>query len=114
MPASMNSLAPFFEDMTDQMHVEMVNSMSNSVFGRLTGKTLPSPTISGMSPDKWLAWRRAERQLDREVGPRLGPGRAEYRAVMAPTWKRERILHNIECTMPGKTRGVFVPARKAA
>lgn len=55
-----------------------------------------------------LADRKEQRRLDRRDGPRFGPGRFEWRIVMQPVWRRERIRARAQELMPGKRPGRFV------
>lgn len=45
---------------------------------------------------------------DHMHGPRFGPGRAEYEAIMAPVWRKQRLVAHVRSLMPGKRAGRFV------
>ena len=58
----------------------------------------------------FIAQDMLDAELDRQHGPRLGPGRREYSAVMAPVWRRERIRSNVRRVVGSRRPGAFVRA----
>lgn len=58
----------------------------------------------------WLEEEFSESLLDRfgSDGPRLGPNRNDYERIMAPVWRKQRLVDRIRSVMPGKRPGRFL------
>lgn len=53
---------------------------------------------------------RRQRELDEIHGPRLGPGRDEWRTAIRPIWKREQIRSAVRYAIGDRRPGKFIRA----
>lgn len=87
---------------------EMVDDYRDALDRLMVPSTLWATPAQVAEERRWAEERIEQRRLDRQFGPRLGPGRSELNAVTYPARLRQRNRAAVLDTMPGKRVGRFV------